>query len=326
MSTALQILNASFADCGITSAGEVLGPDVAQDGLRRLNNMVAGWRTQYGTVTAIERMVFPLIANQQIYTIGVGGDFNVPRPLTIPAAGLLLNGLDAAESVSSITRSGYTATVTLTSHGFSVGDQTLISGASQLAYNGLQTVASVPTSNTFTFTVQGTPTTPATGTITSQALADQPVEIPRTVITDQAYQAIQIKTLSNAQFTNVYYNPTYPFGTIFLWPLPNTDENQLVLYLQNAFTGFADLTTNYDFVDVPGYAEALQYQFNLRLITPYAVHINSPEVLPHLYEMARNTFGLIKRANNKLADLPTDAQILTTNYRGGYNINSGTGG
>src|SRR5262245_55972097 len=37
----------------------------------------------------------------------------------------------------------------------------------------------------------------------------QPTEIPRAVITDDAWEQIQVKTLSNALFTVVYYNPTY---------------------------------------------------------------------------------------------------------------------
>lgn len=282
--------------------------------------MVSGWRTQFGTVTSIDRQVFALVANQQTYTIGLGGDFNVPRPITVVGAGLWLNALASAQAVT-IARSGSVATVTLASHGLAVGDETLIAGADQLAYNGLQTVESVPTSGTFTFTVEGTPTTPATGTITSAAVSGQPVEIPRTVITDNAYQDIQIKNLSNAQFTNVYYNPTYPFGTVFLWPKPDTAQNQLVLYLQSAFEGFANLTTEYDFPDLPGYADALEYNLALRLL-PFG----SPETAGFIREMATKTLGLIKRANNKLSDMPNDAAVLTGDRRGGYNINSGTGG
>lgn len=324
MATSLAIITASLSDCGVIGIGESIEAAIAQDCFRRLNNMLSGWRTQYGTVTSIDRLVFPLTTNQQTYTIGLGGDFNVPRPLTVAGAGLWLNALASAASITSITRVGIVATVTLTAHGLAVGSETLIAGADQLAYNGLQTVASVPTANTFTFTVEGSPVTPATGTLTSQSVSGTPVEIPRAVITDDAYQAIQLKNLSDAQFTTVYYNSTYPFGTIYLWPLPDTAQNQLVLYLQNAFTGFADLTTEYDFPDIPGYAEAIQYQLNLRLFTPYGV--KDPAILEPIRDMAAQTFGLIKRANNKPSDLPTDAQIFTSDFRGGYNINAGTGG
>jgi hypothetical protein len=68
-------------------------------------------------------------------------------------------------TVSSLTRSGTTATVTTsTPHGFVTGQKVVISGATQTAYNNAFTVT-VTGPTTFTFTVTGSPTTPATGTI-----------------------------------------------------------------------------------------------------------------------------------------------------------------
>lgn len=68
-------------------------------------------------------------------------------------------------SVTSITRSGATATATIANHSFVVGQRIMIVGATQPEYNGFFSVATITTS-TFTFTVTGTPATPATGTIT----------------------------------------------------------------------------------------------------------------------------------------------------------------
>lgn len=70
-------------------------------------------------------------------------------------------------SVSSLTRSGTTATAAIASHGLRVGDFILISGASEADYNGSHMVTSV-TENDLTFTVSNSPSTPATGTITAQ--------------------------------------------------------------------------------------------------------------------------------------------------------------
>jgi hypothetical protein len=67
--------------------------------------------------------------------------------------------------VASITRSGSTATFTAsTNHDLVTGDQVIISGATQTEYNGTFTVT-VTGNTTFTYTVSGTPATPATGTI-----------------------------------------------------------------------------------------------------------------------------------------------------------------
>jgi hypothetical protein len=64
-----------------------------------------------------------------------------------------------------ITRSGSTATATMAGgHPFTTGQKVVHSGATQAEYNGAATVTSTsPT--TYTFSVAGTPATPATGTI-----------------------------------------------------------------------------------------------------------------------------------------------------------------
>lgn len=67
-------------------------------------------------------------------------------------------------AVSSITRSSQTATVTTASdHGLTTGDYVTITGATQAEYNITATVV-VTSSTIFTYTVAGSPATPATGT------------------------------------------------------------------------------------------------------------------------------------------------------------------
>ena len=73
------------------------------------------------------------------------------------------------EDSVSITRSASTATVTHTSHGLLTGNKVLIAGANQNEYNGIKTIT-VTTDNAYTYTVSGTPATPATGTITSTSI------------------------------------------------------------------------------------------------------------------------------------------------------------
>lgn len=88
-------------------------------------------------------------------------------------AGSLITALDAIlvngygqVNVSSIARSGTTATVTTaTAHGLATGDVALIAGAAETEYNG-EFVVTVTGGSSFTYDVTGSPTTPATGTIT----------------------------------------------------------------------------------------------------------------------------------------------------------------
>lgn len=69
-------------------------------------------------------------------------------------------------AVTSITRSGTTATATTTqSHNLADGTVVTIAGANESEYNGTVTITNV-TATTFDYTVSGSPSTPATGTIT----------------------------------------------------------------------------------------------------------------------------------------------------------------
>lgn len=73
------------------------------------------------------------------------------------------------QSISSITRSGTTATVTFGSaHGLSDGDPLKISGANQSDYNGIFQVSYVSTT-VVTIEVANSPVTPATGTLIGNA-------------------------------------------------------------------------------------------------------------------------------------------------------------
>ena len=72
-------------------------------------------------------------------------------------------------SISSLTRSGSTATATTTSnHNLATGVSVVISGASQSEYNITATI-SVISNTQFTYTISGTPATPATGAILATA-------------------------------------------------------------------------------------------------------------------------------------------------------------
>jgi hypothetical protein len=102
----------------------------------------------------------------------VAGTFNVQMTVSNPYASktdtLVITSRAVAprlgeyRAISGITRSGATATVTATNHGFKTGDVVNIVGATQSEYNGDVTVLATPTASTFTYAVSGTPVTPAT--------------------------------------------------------------------------------------------------------------------------------------------------------------------
>ncbi len=89
--------------------------------------------------------------------------------LAAGAARVELVAYAAAMSVTTMTFAGGVVTVvTGTDHGLSVGDTVAITGATQVSYNVVATVASVTAVDTFTFRILDTPTTPATGTLVAR--------------------------------------------------------------------------------------------------------------------------------------------------------------
>lgn len=91
----------------------------------------------------------------------LSNDISLTNPTLIVGAFSLANDV----AVTSITRSGATATVTTTTpHGYASTNRVNMRGAVQSAYNGDFTIT-VTGASLFTYAVAGTPTTPATGTI-----------------------------------------------------------------------------------------------------------------------------------------------------------------
>lgn len=123
--------------------------------------------------------------------------------------------LPALESVT-ITRSGSVASVAHTAHGMSEGDTVIIRGADQDEYTGAHVISNV-TTNAYDFTVSGTPTTPATGTITATAqILTGITDVNGQVITTTfAYTADQpvIGTMRKGS-ASTYYKPAIVSGTI----------------------------------------------------------------------------------------------------------------
>ncbi|MDT8990649.1 hypothetical protein RQP54_07190 [Curvibacter sp. APW13] len=90
---------------------------------------------------------------------------------TTPATGTITADLTTTRTISSLSRSGSTATaVTTVAHGFAVNDLVDVGGTvgtNESAYAGTKTILSVPSTTSFTYAVTVTPATPATGTITA---------------------------------------------------------------------------------------------------------------------------------------------------------------
>ena len=161
-----------------------LGVAITRKGQKRLTTVDITGLPIYGsgvysTAAGVEYIVMAMASAIYVYntaTLTVGSAINYPTDRTIASTDKVDlvqannvmyifrgQGSDPV-SVTSITRVSTTATVTITAHGFSNGNEVIISGATQTDYNGSFVISNV-TANTFDYTVGGTPATPATGTI-----------------------------------------------------------------------------------------------------------------------------------------------------------------
>lgn len=137
----------------------------------------------------VNLIIDPVTTTITVKDINTGSVLQYARVLLV--ASDATGALPYQESVTSITRSGSTATVTHSSHGMATGDFSLIAGANEEEYNGCFEIT-VTGTNTYTYTVPGTPNSPATGTIiatggifNTQTNASGQVTDSRSITSDQ---------------------------------------------------------------------------------------------------------------------------------------------
>jgi len=328
--TAQDVIDGAADLCNIKQPGELFGGSLASDDYidarRRLNNLVKILNNQKMISAFQAREVFPLVADQGTYTIGPGGDFDTTRPFELEGAAILQNPtISTAYTLlaASPTNGTFTVATDVTAV-FTSGTEAVVAGG---ANDGVYTVvSSVFGANTVITVAEVVPSaTVTTTTIQAFTSDNSTIEIPRTIFTDDAWQAIQVKSLSNSLATGVYFNASYArdLAVIQLWPVPDIATNALVLYRRNMLATFADLATTSYAVPL-GFEELLEYNLAKRLLTPYAV--KDENVRADVMRGAAESMAICKRTNavNQLSDMPIDP-AWTHDRHGYYNINTSNG-
>ena len=91
MTTVRELCNDALVELGVLDPSEQMDGGSAAYALRTLNRMLQVWNTQDLMVYTVNRTVFSLIAGQQSYTLGTGGNFNMSRPARIDMVSILVN-------------------------------------------------------------------------------------------------------------------------------------------------------------------------------------------------------------------------------------------
>lgn len=187
---------------------------------------------------------------------------------------------DGLQTVTSVTRTSTTATVTTPiAHGFTTGDIVLVSGAGEPEYNGVVTIT-VASPTTFTYTVSGSPSTPATGTITTR------LTTPSRVLGEKTFDQLRLQqTIAPPPHEYAVAKVDNASTTIFLDCVPTT-----------AFTLTADVeVTSADLsgTDTPAFPE------NFHDVLIYAVRAYELQKMEKA-DLAQLSLGIFTHRMNEL--------------------------
>lgn len=118
------------------------------------------------------------------------------------------------------------------------------------------------------------------------------------VFAQQEYEGIALRSESSQLPMGIHYNPTYPYGTITVWPVP-AEAAKLVLFSLKPLTAIASGVTSIAYP--PGYKKALRYE----LADDWADELGRPN--PRLSEKAQKYKANIARSNFEPLLLVPDA-------------------
>lgn len=98
MSTVRDLITDALMELAVIDPTEALDADKAAYGLRVLNRMIQKWNTDQLMVYTLNRQnPVNFVASQQAYTVGTGGNINIPRPAKINMISRLLStGVETA--------------------------------------------------------------------------------------------------------------------------------------------------------------------------------------------------------------------------------------
>lgn len=234
--TAQDIIIGALRFCNQYAPGESLDSADAGDALTTLNDLMESLSTDQASVFASEESIFTYTPGQYIYTIG---------------------NYDAGQFAGTVTNGSPTITLATVPADMKIrGDLTgsgIPVGATILAFNaGAGTVTmslnatSSPGAQQISYTIPGDfkserplrITESFTRITTSGSSLDYPIE----VISQDKYLEIGFKAISAPWPIVLWYNPTYPLGTLHFYQNPS-GGGELHLYADLILSALPDLTT-----------------------------------------------------------------------------------
>jgi hypothetical protein len=297
VTTAQDLITGALKFINVYAPGESLDAADADDALATLNDLLESWSTTPGAVFKSVENVLYFTPGKYEYTVGNydAGQF----------AGEVTSGSDTITNASvpadmvmggDLSGSGIPAGTTIESFDAIAGTVTMSQNGN--ASPGLQQIS---------YTIPGDFKIPrplrvrqSFTRITTQASG---LDYTITEVDEDTYNRIGYKGIAAPWPIVMWYNPTYPLGTLKFYQNPS-QAGELHLFTDNILQSFTDLTEQ---VSMPqGYSRAIKRNLARELAPEYGAIWT-----PQMEKLAKEAFDYVKALNKTPVPVSTyDSQIV----------------
>lgn len=135
------------------------------------------------------------------------------------------------------------------------------------------------------------------------------------LLTEQEWEGIAVKGQTATRPSRAYYEPTYPTGTLYPWPIPTTSSLLWAIYYHAVVDEFEAISDDVDLP--PAYRRMLVTNLAMELIPAH-----DRDAHPVLVQQARESKGVVKRKNQTPRELSFEAAALVQNV-GWFDVTRG---
>lgn len=256
MTTASDIILSALKFINVYAPGESLDDADAQDALTTLNDLLESFSTTQFAVYSSNENIFTFTPGQYEYTVGNydAGQF----PGTVTSGSPVITGATVPSNMvagGDLTGTGIPAGTTIVS--FNAGANTVTMSQNGDASPGAQQIS---------YTIPGDFKMPRPLRVQDSFTRISSLDYPIESITQDRYTSIGFKSISAPWPIVMWYNPTYPLGTLFFYQNPST-AGELHFFSDHILSTLAELTT--DVILPQGYGRWLKRALGRELAPEY---------------------------------------------------------
>ena len=298
MATTLDIISRALKDIGALEAGESPTSEAAQDAMDMLNDMIDSWSNEHLLIYNVSEIIFPVVAGQTQYTLGIPGSVGSSFTGSIAGDVLTITAVLSGSITLNQFIDGGAVTAGTQIVDFLTGGGGTITAPGTYKLNISQTVTSRTMTGYFQKPLEIRSAFVRINTTASGVpVQGGSLDFPVAVIGLDQYQGIGLKQLPGPWAKAIYYNPGDVLGNLFIWPAPSQGEMHLF-----ADTIFPRFVSESQAITIPqGYILALRFSLAELLMPMYGKA--SPTQLGMITKQAAKARANLKRTNMSPAPL-----------------------